>query len=155
MSWSKLSTLFAHSLLDAHCTVLCAQTASLMHLIDSRAKEPTSLTDDLIIIIIISELWKSLPKKDNLIFTALFLPKKHMIFIYLTLNTTFYFLCMFINYNCGGNFSGISTPQQWERKRGDVTSGPKPGQLGKSFNVGSSLHFHFILYNHKVRRASK
>lgn len=48
------------------------------------------------------------------------------IFIYLTLNTAFHFLCMFINYNCGGNLSGISTPttrveerrcHQWTKAR--------------------------------------
>lgn len=38
------------------------------------------------------------------------------IFIYLTLNTAFHFLCMFINYNCGGNLSGISTPTTMRAK---------------------------------------
>lgn len=39
---------------------------------------------------------------------------------------------------------------QWEWKREDVTSGPKPGQLLKGFNTRASLCSHFILKNHKV-----
>lgn len=35
--------------------------------------------------------------------------------------------------------------RQWEWKRGDVTGGPKPGQLLRGFNTGSSLYSHFIL----------
>lgn len=52
---------------------------------------------------------------------------------------------------CGpiGSVVGIVlewTPwRQWEWKRGDVTSGPKPGQLLKGFSTRSSLYFHFIL----------
>lgn len=42
---------------------------------------------------------------------------------------------------------------QW--KRGDVTSGLKPGQLLRGFDPGSSLCSHLILENHKVGWASK